>query len=69
MTDAPAPRLHVLRAAGVGLVLAERAGVLPELVHLGADLGEDVGDLLRASEAPVPNSGLDARWALSLLPT
>lgn len=69
MTHAPAPRLHVLRAAGVGLVLAERAHGLPEVVHLGADLGDDPGDLLTASGAPVPNSGLDAPWALGLLPT
>lgn len=64
-------RLHVLRAAGVSLVLAERATGLPELVHLGADLGDDgsLSDLLAASGPPVPRSALDAAWALTPLPT
>ncbi|WP_340293865.1 hypothetical protein, partial [Aquipuribacter hungaricus] len=70
MTDHTRPRLHVLRAAGVSLVLAGRADGLPELVHLGADLGgaDELGDLLAASGPPVPRSALDRPWPLTVLP-
>ena len=68
--SATAPRLHVVRAAGVSLVVAERAHGLPELVHLGADLGaaDELADLLPASGPPVPRSALDAPWPLTVLP-
>ena len=70
MTSSTGPRLHVLRAAGVGLVLAERDHGLPELVHFGADLGgvDDLADLPASSGPPVPRSALDAPWPLTVLP-
>ena len=70
------PRLEVLRAAGVCVVLDVAGPLLPRVVHWGADLGplEDGGtsvlaaSVLAATQAPVPRSALDAPWPLTLLP-
>lgn len=76
MTALPAPRLHVLRAAGTSLMLLERSTGLPEVVHLGADLGLSTGvhsgdeavALVQAGVPPVPRSALDEPWPLTVLP-
>ncbi|MGB3829493.1 MAG: alpha-galactosidase [Ornithinimicrobium sp.] len=63
--------LVVLRGGGTSLILVRRPDGLPEIVHWGADLGRitDAAELLRAGESPVPQSGLDDTWPLTLLPS
>ncbi len=63
--------LVVLRGGGSSVILARRPDGLPEIVHWGADLGKikEAADLLRAGESPVPQSGLDEAWPLTLLPS
>ena len=63
--------LVVLRGGGSSVILQRRPDGLPEIVHWGADLGKitEAADLLRAGESPVPQSGLDEAWPLTLLPS
>lgn len=69
----PGRRLHVLRAAGVSLVLATAVDGLPEVLHWGRDVGpladSDAEDLLLALGRPVTPSGFDVPWPLTVLPT
>ncbi|ROP64155.1 alpha-galactosidase [Curtobacterium sp. PhB115] len=66
-------RLHVLRAAGVSVVLATADDGLPEVLHWGRDVGDlgarDTEELLLALGRPLGPSALDASWPLTLLPT
>lgn len=68
-----ASRVHVLRAAGVGLVLATRDDGLPEVLHWGRDPGAvpdaDADDLVLALARAVSPSAVDAPWPLTVLPT
>lgn len=67
-----APLVHVLRAAGVGVVVALPEQGLPEVVHWGRDVGPldeaTARHLLRAVARPPSPSALDAPWPLTLLP-
>ncbi|MEV0893769.1 alpha-galactosidase [Promicromonospora sp. NPDC050262] len=66
------PRVHVLRAAGVGVVVALPRDGLPEVVHWGRDVGpfgaDDARRLLRSVARPASPSALDAPWPLTVLP-
>jgi alpha-galactosidase len=66
------PEVRVLRAAGVGVVVAVPEHGLPEVVHWGRDIGPldetDARHLLRAVARPPSPSALDAPWPLTLLP-
>ncbi|ROS72150.1 alpha-galactosidase [Curtobacterium sp. PhB130] len=69
----PARRVHVLRAAGVSLVLVTAADGLPEVLHWGRDVGPvdvaDTDELLLALGRPISPSAFDAPWPLTVLPT
>ncbi|PJJ72940.1 alpha-galactosidase [Diaminobutyricimonas aerilata] len=66
------PPVHVLRAAGVGVVIALHQESLPEVVHWGADIGplteEEGRQLLLAVARPPSPSALDHPWPLTLVP-
>ncbi|MFI2490448.1 alpha-galactosidase [Promicromonospora kroppenstedtii] len=66
------PDVHVLRAAGVGVVVALPQDGLPEVVHWGQDLGPlhpaDARRLLRSVARPASPSALDGPWPLTVLP-
>jgi alpha-galactosidase len=66
------PHVRVLRAAGVGVVVAVPEHGVPEVVHWGRDIGPlddaGAGHLLRAVARPPSPSALDAPWPLTLLP-
>ena len=64
-----APALHALHARGVTVVLELGAGV-PRIAHWGARLPDaaDLGSLALGVQTSVPQSGLDERVELSLLP-
>ncbi|WP_020013212.1 alpha-galactosidase [Promicromonospora sukumoe] len=66
------PDVHVLRAAGVGVVVALPQDGLPEVVHWGRDLGPlgpaDARRLLRSVARPGSPSALDGPWPLTVLP-
>lgn len=68
-----AVRVHVLRAAGVSVVVATRAEGLPEVLHWGRDVGEvapdEADDLVLALARAVSPSAVDAAWPLTVLPT
>jgi alpha-galactosidase len=68
----PVSDLVVLRAGGTALVLDVGGPALPRVVHWGADLGDlsaaDLEDLALAAAPPLPNSGLDAPWFVTLVP-
>src|SRR5690349_8166233 len=62
--------LHVLRSAGVLLVVDSTSAGLPTVLHWGADLHDDaVRDLPLLAQGPVPHSALDEPWPLTVLPT
>ncbi|MGN6408611.1 MAG: alpha-galactosidase [Curtobacterium sp.] len=71
--SATAVRVHVLRAAGVSVVLTTRADGLPEVLHWGRDVGDvppaDAEDLVLALARAVSPSAVDAPWPLTVLPT
>ncbi|UOE43048.1 alpha-galactosidase [Agromyces larvae] len=62
----------VLRAHGVGLVLAPSGSGLPAVVHWGADpgplSGADVDALVRASVRQTAPGTLDAAWLVPIVP-
>jgi alpha-galactosidase len=64
--------LHLLRSAGVALVVDVAGPHLPRVLHWGADPGpldpEALGHLAAALVPGAPNSALDAPWPLTLLP-
>ncbi|SFF91791.1 alpha-galactosidase [Curtobacterium sp. YR515] len=66
-------RVHALRAAGVGVVVATRVDGLPEVLHWGRDVGEvvpeDADDLVLAVARAVSPSAFDAPWPVTILPT
>ena len=68
-----ARQAHVLRAAGVSLVLVTAPDGLPEVLHWGRDVGPvgtiDTDELLLAVGRPVSPSAFDAPWPLTVLPT
>ncbi|MBT0994196.1 alpha-galactosidase [Cellulomonas sp. DKR-3] len=58
-----------LRAAGVSLVLTATDDRLPSVLHWGRDLGDGpLGDLERASVAPLAGAQVDAPVPVSVLP-
>ncbi|HET8616786.1 MAG TPA: alpha-galactosidase [Actinomycetales bacterium] len=65
--------LVVLRAAGTALLLDVGGPALPRVVHWGADPGDlttgQARTLALAAAPALPNSGLDAPWAPSLVPS
>lgn len=69
----PTRRAHVLRAAGVSLVVVTAPDGLPEVLHWGRDVGPvgtlDTDELLLAVGRPVSPSAFDAPWPLTVLPT
>ena len=66
------PLVSVLRAAGVGVVVALPEHGLPEVVHWGRDIGPldaaGARHLLRMVARPPSPSALDETWPLTLLP-
>ncbi|GAB3652692.1 alpha-galactosidase [Glycomyces tarimensis] len=64
--------IHVLRGAGVAVIVDLPAEGLPEVLHWGRDLGEldadDLASLRLARARPVSPSALDEPWPLTLLP-
>ncbi|MEN0103425.1 MAG: alpha-galactosidase [Curtobacterium sp.] len=69
----PVRPVHVLRAAGVSLVVAAAVDGLPEVLHWGRDVGQiadtDADDVVMALGRPVSPSAFDAPWPLTVLPT
>jgi alpha-galactosidase len=62
---------HVLRSAGVLLVVDATGPDLPRVLHWGADLPDAAIEELTGTvtAGPVPHSALDAPWPLTVLPT
>jgi alpha-galactosidase len=62
--------LHLLRSAGVLVVLDSTGPGLPRILHWGGDLPDGaVRGLRLATGAPVPHSALDEPWPFTVLPT
>lgn len=62
-------QLHVLRAAGVEVIVAATPDGLPEVLHWGASLGDvDRDDLVLSMRRQVSPSALDREWPTTLLP-
>jgi alpha-galactosidase len=66
MTSGSASLVH-LRTDAVSVVIDMSTGV-PTLLHWGARLGDNLGDLRRIGERPIPHGGLDVVAPLSLVP-
>ncbi|WP_439690556.1 alpha-galactosidase [Curtobacterium sp. SP.BCp] len=70
---AVARRVHTVRRAGVGVVVATRVDGLPEVLHWGRDVGpvvpEDADDFVLALARAVSPSAFDVPWPLTILPT